>query len=173
MFLAGVAVPDVDLPSTGGGLVNPSRLRGTAVIYCYPWTGRPGVADPPDWDSIPGAHGSTPQSLSYAKSYAEFLALDVRVLGLSLQETGWQEEFAARCRLPFDLLSDREGRFSNALGLPRFSTGGESYLERLTLTVAGGLIVHCRHPVPNPETDALEMAEILRRKRAQTISAPA
>jgi peroxiredoxin len=171
--LIGRRAPDADLPSTGGGTVNLSKRTGLAVVYCYPWTGRPGVPDPPDWDNIAGAHGSTPQSLAYAKAYEEFLTLDAKVFGLSLQNTDWQQEFAARCRLPFDLLSDQPGRFSRALDLPRFETGGESYLERLTLCIADGVIVHCRHPVPFPDRDALEMAEFLRRMAVKATSAPA
>ena len=45
-------LPDVDLPSTDDTRVNPGLIRGRAVIYVYPYTGKPGVPDPPGWDSI-------------------------------------------------------------------------------------------------------------------------
>src|SRR5262245_39294339 len=49
-------MPDLDLPTTSGGSINFARLPGLAIVYCYPWTGRPGLANPPNWDDIPGAH---------------------------------------------------------------------------------------------------------------------
>ena len=61
-LVGGLALPNVALPSTLGGTLNLSAQSGTAVIYFYPWTGRPGLADPPGWDDIPGAHGSTPEA---------------------------------------------------------------------------------------------------------------
>src|SRR5688500_12464684 len=94
------------LPATRGAPVDVSKIETRTVIFCYPWSGRPGVDNPPDWEAIPGAHGSTPQALAYAASQAEFRALGVDLFGLSFQDTGWQREFAERCRLTFPLLSD-------------------------------------------------------------------
>ena len=45
-----------------GEPVNLARRPGRAIVFVYPWTGRAGVANPPDWDDIPGAHGSTPET---------------------------------------------------------------------------------------------------------------
>ena len=39
--LIGMALPPVALPSTGGGSVDLSALRGLTVVYIYPMTGRP------------------------------------------------------------------------------------------------------------------------------------
>ena len=47
--LTGQALPDVALSATSGGLVNPSRLPGRVVLYCYPMTGKPGVPLPDGW----------------------------------------------------------------------------------------------------------------------------
>ncbi|HUR42728.1 MAG TPA: redoxin domain-containing protein, partial [Aestuariivirga sp.] len=124
----GWKLPDVALASTGGGVERPARLEGRAVIFCYPWTGRPGHPDPPGWDAIPGAHGSTPQALAYAEHYPDFLEYNIKIFGLSFQDTDWQREFASRCKLPFPLLSDINRAFSNTLNLPVFSTGGQDYL---------------------------------------------
>ena len=52
--------------------VNFAKLAGMAIVYCYPWTGRPGLPNPPDWDDIPGAHGSTPQAEGFRDLYAGF-----------------------------------------------------------------------------------------------------
>ena len=55
--LVGLAVPGVALESTDDGVVNLAELRGTTVVYAYPRTGVPGVANPDGWDLIPGARG--------------------------------------------------------------------------------------------------------------------
>ena len=52
-LVRGLALPDVALPSTLGGTLNLSAQSGTAVIYFYTWTGRPGLGDPPGGDDIP------------------------------------------------------------------------------------------------------------------------
>ncbi len=159
--LAGRSLPDVALPSTGGIVEMPARMKGCAVIFCYPWSGRPGLPNPPGWDEIAGAHGSTPQALAYSSAYGQFRALHAAVFGLALQDTEWQREFAVRCRLPFPLLSDAARQFSRALGLPMFETGGVDYLERLTLIVRDGVIAGVRYPVAVPERDAEEVLALL------------
>ena len=58
----GRRMPDIALPTTAGRSVSFARLPGRTIVYCYPWTGRPGLPNPPGWDDIPGAHGSTPQT---------------------------------------------------------------------------------------------------------------
>ena len=149
------------LPSTGGLMEMPARLKGRCVIFCYPWTGRPGHANPPDWDKIPGAHGSTQQAQAYSKAYESFRTLGVKLFGLSFQSTEWQQEFARRNQLNFALLSDEPGEFSTALGLPVFATGGVDYLHRLTLVTRDGVIAALRFPVPIPEQDAEEVLALL------------
>ncbi len=155
--LAGSRLPRLVLPASDATAVDPSALAGLAVIFCYPWTGRPGTPNPPRWDDIPGAHGSTPQALAYSAVYGQFRALSAAVFGVSLQDTGWQREFALRCGLPFPLLSDAARQFSRALGLPTFKTGGQDYLARLTLIARDGVVVEVRYPVASPERDAADV----------------
>src|SRR6185503_11606738 len=38
----GKRLPDIALPTTGGREVSLARLEGRTIVYCYPWTGRPG-----------------------------------------------------------------------------------------------------------------------------------
>jgi peroxiredoxin len=87
----------------------------------------------------------------------DFAALDVGLFGLSRQATDWQREMAMRLALPFPILSDAESRMAAALALPSFTTGGESYLKRLTLIVSSGTIEHLFHPVPDPASHAGEV----------------
>ena len=159
--LIGRRLPDAELPATSGSAVNAARILGPAVIFCYPWTGRPGHANPPHWDDIPGAHGSTPQALAYSDVYGEFRRLGVKLFGLSLQDTPWQQEFVKRNGLSYRLLSDAQRKFSGRLGLPLFETGGVDYLQRLTIVLQDGVIQRLRFPVKAPEQDAAETLALL------------
>ena len=153
-LLRGTWLPDIALPSTGGGMINLSKCAGRAVVFCYSWTGRPGISNPPDWDLIPGAHGSTPQAEGYRDNYKAFTRQGIAVFGLSLQSTDYQSEMVQRLELPFNVLSDETRAFSDALRLPRFETGGAFYLKRLTIVSYGGEIEKTFYPVKNPSIDA-------------------
>jgi peroxiredoxin len=159
--LVGRKMPNIDLEATSGSPVNPAKIPGPAVIFCYPFTGRPGYSDPPNWDHIPGAHGSTPQALAYSNAYGNFRRLGVKLFGLSLLDTEWQRDFVARNNLTFRLLSDSGRSFSGRMGLPLFETGGALYLQRLTFILHDGIITALRYPVPEPEHDAAVVLEML------------
>ena len=155
--LVGRRMPNVDLEATSGSPVNLSKIIGPAVIFCYPFTGRPGYPDPVNWDHIPGAHGSTPQALAYSEAYGHFRRLGVKLFGLSLLSTEWQRDFVSRNSLTFRLLSDEARAFSSRLGLPLFETAGELYLQRLTFITQDGMITALRYPVPEPKHDAADV----------------
>jgi len=161
-----VLLPDVALPSTLGGTLNLSAQFGTVVVYFYPWTGRPGLADPPGWDDIPGAHGSTPETEGFRDRYPAFQDRDVVVLGISTQPSEYQRELAGRLNIPFAILSDEAFVFQKALKLPTFETGSVVYLRRLTLIVRHGRIEHVFYPVPAPADHALEVLNWLKQARA-------
>ena len=154
--LIGRNLPDIELQATDGRMINPARLAGTSIFFCYPFTGRPNFPNPPDWDNIPGAHGSTPQALAFSMCYGEFKKRGVKVFGLSFQDAAWQKEFVARASLLVPLLSDCEKNFSNALTLPTFRAGAEDYLRRITLIAQNSIIARVRYPIDVPENDADE-----------------
>lgn len=160
-LVAGTRIADVALASTQGGTINLAMRGGPAVVFIYPWTGRPGLANPPGWDDFPGAHGSTPEAEGFRDSADRFSALGATVFGLSTQATDYQREFAERLRLPFALLSDERFAFADALSLPRFETGGVTYLARLTLVVHSGRIVKMFYPVHPPDRHAAEVLDWL------------
>jgi peroxiredoxin len=165
--LPGVKLPDVTLPSTGGGRVNLSKLRGRTVLYIYPRTGVPGVDAPPGWDQIPGARGCTPQSCGFRDHFAELKALGVvHVFGLSTQATGYQKEAADRLHLPFPLLSDAALDFATGLHLPLFMTAGMTLLARMALVIDDGTIAKVFYPVFPPDKNAEEVIAWLRSRRA-------
>lgn len=153
----GQRMPDIELPTTAGARVSFARLEGRVVLYCYPWTGRPGEPNPPDWDDIPGAHGSTPEAEGFRDLYDGFRQLDAAVYGLSTQPTSYQRELVERLGLPFALVSDADFALARALALPTFETGGVIYLKRLTLGLRDGRIDRVYYPVSLPAAHAREV----------------
>jgi peroxiredoxin len=160
---SGMRLPAIALPATDGKEIDFAAVPGRSLIIVYPWTGRPGLPNPPDWDDIPGAHGSTPEFEGFRDRHAAFLRLGVKLFGLSGQTTEYQRELIARLALPFPIVSDAGGRFASALRLPSFATGGETYLRRLTLVVNDGQIESVFSPVTDPAGHAAEvLAELSR-----------
>jgi peroxiredoxin len=153
----GFALPRLALPATSGGEFSLAEQQGRSVILVYPWTGRLDHPNPPNWHDIPGAHGSTPELEGVRDRIADFAALKVVLFGLSRQSTDWQRELVERLRLPFPILSDAAGCFTEALALPTFATGRDIYLKRLTLVVSDGRLEKLFYPVPRPETHAAEV----------------
>jgi peroxiredoxin len=160
--LVGKRCPDIWLQSTSGTEISLSREPGRVVVFCYPYTGRPGVADPPGWDDIAGAHGSTPQALAFSTLYDGFATHGVKLFGLSLQTTAWQQEFVSRNHLQFALLSDEKHLFSKALKLSTFKAGEEEFLLRRTFVSHHGVITHDVFPVPDPVANAQTVLDMFR-----------
>lgn len=156
-LIRGLKIPALALPSTGGRSVSLVDLSRRTALFVYPWTGRPGGENPPDWDHIAGAHGSTPELVAIANLFSGFEGLGVAALAISGQDTAWQSEFAARHGLPFEVLSDHDGRLRDALRLPTFETGGVRYLKRLTLVVSAGQVERCFYPVHPPDIHPREV----------------
>lgn len=153
----GMALPDIMLPTASGNAVSLARVPGRSILFLYTWTGRPGVSDPPGWDHIAGAHGSTAELQGVRNLQSSFESLDTQVFALSTQASEWQEEAAERLDLRFDLLSDRSLEFARALRLPTFETGGEVYLRRLTLALEDGRIDYVFYPVHPPDAHARDV----------------
>jgi peroxiredoxin len=154
--LWGAAVPPLSLPATTGesvSLLSASR-SGRVVVFCYPKTGRPGVAPAPGWDSIPGARGCTPEACAFRDLQAAFSELGVGLFGLSTQDTAYQQEAASRLSLPYPLLSDASLALTSALNLPSMVIAGETLLRRTTLVLSAGRITHLFYPVFPPDTHA-------------------
>lgn len=153
----GMRMPDIRLPATIGADASFARAEGWTVLFVYPWTGQPGADNPPGWDSIPGAHGSTPEAEGFRNLHNAFREHGIGLFGLSSQATDWQREFATRLELPFPLVSDAALQLQQALRLPTFATGGVTYLKRLTLVLKDGRIERVFYPVHPPETHPREV----------------
>lgn len=88
------AVPEFELPSTGGKTFKLSDYLGkTVVIYFYPK------------DSTPGC---TTQGQQFRDVYAEFQAANTEIFGISRDSLKSHENFKAKFSFPFDLLSDAD-----------------------------------------------------------------
>lgn len=65
--------------------------------------------------------------------------------------------FANRNKLPFPLLSDATCAFREALELPTFKTGGQTFLNRITLLLRDGVIENTYYPVHPPDSHPREV----------------
>ncbi len=159
--LPGMRLPSVALISTSGDTVDLSSLPGKSVVYCYPMTGRPDRDLPQGWDEIPGARGCTPQSCAFRDHHEELRMLGAHVFGLSTQSTGYQREAVERLHLPFELLSDEDLAFAEAISLPTFEAEGMVLLKRLTFVAKDGRIEKVFYPVFPPNRNAEEVVDWL------------
>lgn len=160
--LVGMTLPNVELRATDGAMVNLSHIAGRLVIYCYPMTGQPNVPLPEGWDQIPGARGCTPQSCAFRDHYQELQSLGAKVFGLSVQSTDYQCEMATRLHLPFQVLSDEQHQFQQALSLPTFMAGGMNLLKRVTLIANQARIEAVHYPIFPSDSDASWVLDYLR-----------
>jgi peroxiredoxin len=160
--LIGARLVSVPLRSTSGGLVDLFTLAGRTIVYAYPRTGRPGMANPQGWDMIPGARGCTPQTCTFRDHFGQLQALGVdHLFGLSTQDSEYQREAAERLHLPFALLSDAELKLTRAMRLPTFETSGMTLLKRFTLVIENGAIDHVFYPVFPPDRSADDVIQWL------------
>jgi peroxiredoxin len=167
--LVDAKIPSIRLPSSRGGDADLNELctEGIVAGYVYPMTGVPGVPVPPEWDSIPGARGCTPQSCAFRDAIDEFSGYGVTVIGVSSQASDEQSEFAMRERIPYMLLSDNAFQLEHLLGLPTFWAGGRQYYRRLTFVAKDCVIVKVFYPVLAPERNATDVLDWLKSQVGQ------
>lgn len=156
--LAGLLAPNIPLLSTSERTINFSQ-RGArrTVLYCHPMTGEPGKSQPEGWDTIPGARGCTPQTCNFRDLHQDITALQVGVFGLRTQTSAYQRELVGRLHLPFEILSDAEFKFCDALRPPMFEVDGMRLVKRLTLIFRAGRIEQVFYPVFPPNKGADEV----------------
>lgn len=165
--LPGRSIPELSLWSTEGPEVSLADLAaGALVLYVFPKIGRPGVADPPGWDAIPGARGCTNESCAFRDRHGEFATLGYAVAGLSAQPGDELAEASQRLHLSFPLLADPDRRLAAALDLPTFDIAGMTLYKRLTLVARGRRIVKVFYPVFPPDENAHEVLAWIRSNRA-------
>jgi thioredoxin-dependent peroxiredoxin len=90
----GSAVPDFELPVTGGNTINLADYRGQyIVLYFYPK------------DSTPGC---TQEGQEFRDHIGEFTTLGTVVLGVSRDSLRSHENFKCKQAFPFELISDAD-----------------------------------------------------------------
>jgi thioredoxin-dependent peroxiredoxin len=93
----GKKAPNFQLPSTAGGIFELEKdgLGKPYIIYFYP----------KDFTS-----GCTEEACEFRDHFETFRDLDITILGISRDDMVTHLEYKKEYNLPFDLLSDREGR---------------------------------------------------------------
>lgn len=116
----GQAAPDFTLPDASGEPHPLSAYRGTwLVLYFYPR------------DDTPGC---TREACEFRDGYLEIRALGARVLGVSLDDGDSHAEFVEKYRLPFPLLSDKDGAVARQYGA-LWSLGPVRFARRHSLLI--------------------------------------
>lgn len=159
--LPGMAMPQIRLPTTGGGTIDLGHLPDRTVLYAYPRTRPPGEAARDDWDAIPGARGCTPEACAFRDHHAELRELGASIWGLSTQPVPFQEEVVERLHLPFALISDERLEFVQALRLPVMVFDGETLIRRLTMVIRGNAVEHVFCPIFPPDRHAADVRDWL------------
>ncbi|KXH33653.1 AhpC/TSA family protein [Colletotrichum simmondsii] len=163
--LTGFNLPSVPLPSAKNDSkeVDLSEVDGLTIVFIYPRTAEPGEKVPPEWNSIPGARGCTPQACSYRDNFEALKGLGVaQVFGVSAQSSEAQKELRERVHLPYDLLSDADLKFATAARLPTFEWKQRKLMKRVTLAVEGGKIIRHWYPVFPSDQNVIEVLKWLK-----------
>ena len=61
----------------------------------------------------------TQQACAFRDAYEQFMAADVEVVGVSSDSPASHQKFAAKHKLPFPIISDRDGALRKLFGVPR------------------------------------------------------
>jgi len=100
----GDKIPVFSLKDQNGEVFDSSNYIGntTMVIYFYPK------------DDTPGC---TKEACKFRDSYEEFTDRNVKVIGISADDTQSHKDFAAKYNLPFTLLSDPDNKVRKLFGV--------------------------------------------------------
>ena len=150
--MPGKSVKDFSLPSTGGTF-RLSDLRGsTVVLYFYPK------------DNTPGC---TTEGMDFRALHKKFAKAGARVFGVSRDSLKAHENFKAKMKFPFDLLSDADEKVCEQFDVMKMkSLYGRKYrgIERSTFVIDkdGALAREWRGvKVPGHAQEVLDFAETL------------
>ena len=161
--LTNFTIPPISLPNQDGNLLRLNRLDTfRIVLYCYPMTGRPDRSLPPNWDSIPGARGCTPQTCGFRDNYDEIVSLNAIPIGVSTQPIDDLKEMVTRLGVIYDVVSDINLKFAKKLTLPTFDIEDKVFLKRTTLIIEKSVIKKVFYPIFPPNKNVHEVIEWLK-----------
>ena len=149
----GDAAPDFTLKSQSGQWTSLKELVGRSelVLYFYPK------------DDTPGC---TAEAKAFRDHYETFRDLGADVVGVSSDSVESHQGFAAKCDLPFPILSDEGGKVRKLYGVP--SSMG-LFPGRVTYVIdTKGIIRHVFNSQMNPARhveEAMKIIEGIRKER--------
>ena len=84
-----------------------------------------------------------------------------------MQRSAYQREAKERLHLPFELLSDSDFEFTEALDPPTFEADGQTYIKRTTLIVKDTCVEKVFYPVFPPNKNAAEVTAWLQKRQEE------
>ena len=138
----GQPLPPMDLTAEDGSRLGPDDLTGQrTVLYFYPK------------DDTPGC---TKEACAFRDRMGDYGEAGIKVYGVSLDSPESHREFREKYDLNFPLLTDRDGRAAEALGILR--ENGE-VANRVTFLLAPDGSIAKVYPEVSPETHADEILQ--------------
>jgi thioredoxin-dependent peroxiredoxin len=138
----GQQLPEVEFVTEGGERLPAAELGGEkTVLYFYPK------------DDTPGC---TKEACAFRDRMADYERAGIRVYGVSLDSPESHRRFREKHNLNFPLLTDEEGRASEALGVLREN---QERANRVTFLLDPELRIAKVYPEVSPETHADEILE--------------
>jgi thioredoxin-dependent peroxiredoxin len=138
----GQTLPDLDLTTEDEEHVGTADLTGQkTVLYFYPKNDTPGC---------------TKEACAFRDRMEDYAEAGIRVYGVSLDPPESHREFRAKYNLNFPLLTDEDGRSSEALGVLREN---RRRANRVTFLLDPEGTISRVYPEVSPETHADEILE--------------
>ena len=138
----GQRLPDVEFITENGERLAAEDLSGQkTVLYFYPK------------DSTPGC---TKEACAFRDRMDDYKRAGIEVYGVSLDSPESHRRFREKYNLNFPLLTDREGRAAEALGVLREN---REKANRVTFRLAPDATIAKVYPEVSPETHADEILE--------------
>jgi peroxiredoxin Q/BCP len=136
---AGDPAPDFTAPNQDGKAIHLSDFRGKPVlIYFYPK------------DDTPGC---TKEACSFRDEFTRFQKMGAIVLGVSRQNSKSHQEFRTKYHLPFDLLTDKDGKLAESYGVGLMPIIGYHKRQSALISADGKLIRFYPDVDPSKHTD--------------------
>jgi len=146
----GDKAPDFSAPTSGGGKLSLTELKGKNVIlYFYPK------------DDTPGC---TKEACAFRDHFADFKKKGAVVLGVSVDPVKSHDKFVRKFDLPFTLLADEDKKIVEAYGVwGQKSFMGRKYMgiHRVTFLIGPDGMIRKIWPKVKPEEHAEEVLAAL------------
>jgi len=148
----GDKAPDFTLPSQSGEPVRLQDRLGERVVVLYFY--------PKDNTS-----GCTAEACAFRDSYEVFTAAGAEVIGVSSDSAGKHAAFVGHHKLPFTLLSDKDGQVRKSYGVPAalgLLPGRVTYVIDRT-----GTVRHIFNSMTNIDKHVSDALEVVRQLQAE------